>query len=221
MKNILSLFTFLFIGFSVFAQIERDLGPFNSIKVSDKIDLRLILSDENRIEISGEKSEDVVVNNQNGNLKIRMKTTELLQGNDIIAQLYYKNIDEIVANSGSLVSSDEILTAQSLKLRANQGSEIDLKVEVKKLDITTNSGGQITLAGSTELQEIVSNSGGFYDGENLKSLHTKVTVNAGGKADIYASETAEAKTRAGGEIHIWGGAEVNEKRFAGGTVNIH
>jgi hypothetical protein len=46
-----------------------------------------------------------------------------------------------------------------------------------------------------------------------------VTVNAGGEAEIYATDFVDAKTRAGGSILIYGKTkQINEKRVAGGSI---
>ena len=46
-----------------------------------------------------------------------------------------------------------------------------------------------------------------------------MTVNAGGKASVNASDLVDAKTRAGGNIYIYGDPKViNQKNVAGGVI---
>ena len=48
---------------------------------------------------------------------------------------------------------------------------------------------------------------------------TTVTVNAGGLANVYATDLVDAKTRAGGTITIFGKPkQINEKTVAGGNI---
>ncbi|HLS31082.1 MAG TPA: head GIN domain-containing protein [Flavobacteriaceae bacterium] len=220
MRKMLIILSLLSFSLS-FAQIEKSLGDFDKIKVSDKIEVRLVKSEENRIEIAGENAEEVNIITNNNQLKIKMNITEFLKGDDVVIHLYYKSLQEVLATEGAIISSEETFKTNSLKLRANKGAEIDLDVEVVNLEVTTNSGGSVVLNGTAEKQEVVSNTGGFYDGEELISKHTKVTVNAGGAADVYASEKVDAKTRAGGEIHIWGPAEINTTKIVGGNIEVH
>jgi len=222
MKNIFAFIVLTFFSVSIsFAQIEKSLEDFNTVRVGNKIELKLIKADENKAIISGENAAEVKLIIKNDQLRIRMETTKLLKGEDIVVQLFYKEIDEITASEGALVSAKNTLTQNQLKITANKGADVELDLAIQKLEIRTNSGGEITLTGKAEVQEIVANSGGFYDGEKLETRHTKVTVNAGGKADVNAVKTVDAKTRAGGEIHIWGNAEVKEKKIAGGKVKLH
>ncbi len=48
-----------------------------------------------------------------------------------------------------------------------------------------------------------------------------MTVNGGGKADVFAVNSVETKTRGGGVIDVYGKPEQRvEKKMAGGTVNF-
>ena len=51
-----------------------EIGSFSSLKVQDGINISLIPSDQNKIQISGERKEFVTITNKDGQLKIRMKT---------------------------------------------------------------------------------------------------------------------------------------------------
>ena len=63
------------------------------------------------------------------------------------------------------------------------------------------------------------NSGGIYEGKNVQSSLTTVTANAGGKANVYATNFVDAKVRAGGDIIIHGKPkEIKQKVVAGGNI---
>src|SRR5437868_5930277 len=83
-----------------FAQVAKETGSFDSVKVFDKINLELIPSSENRIEITGNNAEEVELINKNGELKIRMPLGNMFDGDDIKAKLYFKNIQTIDASEG-------------------------------------------------------------------------------------------------------------------------
>ena len=62
----------LFISLTTTAQttVTKSLGDFNIIKVYNGIEVELIKSTEQRIEISGDKSEKVKIKNVNNTLKL-------------------------------------------------------------------------------------------------------------------------------------------------------
>lgn len=220
MKN---LFVAVFIGLMSFslAQEKINVGDFNSLEVFDKLKVELVQSNQNHIEISGEQAENVEYVNKNDRLKIRMKIGKFLGGENTKIVVYYKNLYSVSASEGAQILSDEVLKAPSLSFNAKEGAGIHLEVNTKNVDIKSSSGGMVELKGKTVTQDVICNAGGVYAGEKLKSQIAKVTVNAGGEAEVYAEEKVDAKTRAGGNIHIFGGAEVSQKNVVGGKVYIH
>lgn len=217
------LFTALaFCGLQAFAQLslEKNPGDFDKITTFDQIDATLIPSAENKVIINGKNAAKVEVINKSGELKIRMTIEKLLQGDNISVTLYYKKISQVEANEGSRVASNEAVDATIFTVEAKEGSEIKLNVNAQKINVKVGGGSKIELSGSTKTQDVLVNSGGEYKGEDMQTEQTTVTANAGGQAQVRATELIEAKVRAGGTIDIYGNPkQVNEKTIAGGTIN--
>ncbi len=213
-----------FITFSMmsqinFGQITKSLGEFNKITSFDQIEVLLIQSSENKIVLNGNGAEEVELINKNGELKIRMPLTKLLSGDNVSATLYYKNINSIEANEGSRISSEETFKEIAFEIIAKEGSQIKLNLDVDKLSVRSSNGSNVNLEGKAKNQEAITNSGGELDAINLITEQTSITVNAGGEADIYATDFVDAKTRAGGEIKIYGKPkQINKKTVLGGTI---
>lgn len=219
MKNrFLVLFSLLF-GLT-FAQRSQNPGDFNSIEVYDQLSAELIPSDKNYVEVTGSNAQNVEIVNKNGKLKIRMKLDQFLQGDKTNVKIYYRSLNSVAVKEGASVTSKSAVETSSLSLNANKGSSISLEINSNSVDVRLDSGGIIETSGKANSQDVVANSGGSYEGSKLKTKTTNVTVNAGGNAEIYATEYVKAKTRAGGNIDVFGGAEVDQKTIAGGTVNI-
>src|SRR3954465_1589002 len=90
-----------------FAQVTKDLGDFDSVKVFDKLSVKLVQSSENKIVIKGAREAEVEVVNKKGLLKLRMPFPKLLSGDDLDITVYYKHIELIDVNEGAIVSSKE------------------------------------------------------------------------------------------------------------------
>lgn len=213
-----------FIGFSqiISAQVTKNLGDFTTVRAFDMINVTLVKSTENKIEIRGEKAGDVEVIIKNNDLKIRMKLSKLLQGEDVEATVYYTgNINTVEASEGAYVSSADTFTGTAFEVNAKEGATIKLNLEVSKLNSVAGSGGILELTGTATNHDIVIKSGGILKAKSLETSQTVIAINAGGEADIYATELVEAKTRAGGDIDIYGNPkQVNENKTAGGRINI-
>lgn len=221
MKNIILAAAVTLVSQFSLAQ-SKSVAAFTSLKVFDKIPVQLIPSSDYKAEISGSKSDDIEFVNSGNELKVRMKTLQLLQGDDVKVVLYYKNINSIQASQGAVVTSADKINASKLEVTSNEGSQIDINVDTAVLEGKVNTGGILKLAGESDSQSVVVNTGGKYDGQNLKTSITSITTNAGGQASVYASKSVDATTRAGGLIDVYGNPTAkNEKKVVGGKINYH
>jgi hypothetical protein len=221
MKNIiLAASAFLISQFSL-AQ-SKDITAFTTLKVFDKIPVQLVASDSYKAEVSGTMAEEVEFVNSGNELRIRMKPTKLLQGDDIKILLYYQNITDIQASQGAKVTSSDIVKSTRLGLTSNEGSHIDLTVNANVIDGKVNTGGVLKLSGTADSQSVVVNTGAKYNGQSLQTDVTSITTNAGGQASVNANESVDATTRAGGIIDIYGKPKSKkDKKIAGGKINYH
>lgn len=219
-KKFLGIFLFVGMIFS-FGQVERAVGNFSSLKVYDRINVELIESSKNTVEISGDEDGRIEIINKNGELKVRTKTTQFLKGENVRVKVYYDNLNEIQASQGAVIISNEILKVNALKLISNEGSSIILELKVNQLAVRGNSGGEFKLSGSAKSQDIVMNSGAVFNGEKIKGEQVSIAVNAGGEAKVYTTETISAKIRAGGNIKIYGNPKNrNISTLIGGKIHF-
>ncbi|WP_330444001.1 head GIN domain-containing protein [Flavobacterium sp. C4GT6] len=210
----------LFSG-SLFAQETRNLGDFSTVKVFDQIHVLMVKSNENKIVISGHDSQDVEVVNKKDEVKIRMKFSKLLQGDDISVTLYYKYVDQVEASEGAYVSSEDTFKAVAFELNAKEGAQIKLNLDVDKLKSKIKSGAIITINGKASNHDVSINSGGILNSKDLNTAQTSVSITAGGEADVFATDFVDAKTTGGGDIDIYGDPkQVNKTNNIGGNINV-
>ena len=221
MKKIM-LLAFVLMGQLLTAQnVTRTLGDFNIIRVFDRINVTLVASNENKIEIKGSRAGDVEIVTKNNELKIRMKLTKLLQGETLDATVYYKKITQVEASEGSYVGSADTFKGASFMISSKEGSNVKLALNVDKLSSKINSGGEIEVSGSADNHDATITTGGNLKAKGLSTKQTAITISAGGEADVTASDLVDAKTRAGGSIDIFGNPKtVNKKTTAGGNIEV-
>ena len=218
MKKIVLSSLFAVSAFS-FAQTTRNVGDFSQLKVYDRINVELISSSKNKIEISGIDESEIETINKNGELKIKMMTPKILQGDATKVKVYYENLTDVQGSQGAIITSDDVLKSSLLNLTSNEGSKITLKVNADNLKVKGNSGGEITLSGKADSQNIVMSSGAKFYGKEMSAKNASVTVNAGGVAEVFAKDAVETTTRAGGKIEVYGNPQTrNNKKIAGGKV---
>ena len=222
MKNIVTL-CLVFCSIAAFSQrsITKDVGDFNELKVYDLIEVNLIQSNENKVVIKGDHTDDVKIINQNGKLKLRMEIDTRFQGEDTYIEVYFKNIRTIDANEGAYIVGNEMIEQDKIELKAQEGGRIKVGLAVDHTQIKAVTGGIIEASGLSKSQEIKLNTGGVFEGRDLLTKETKIGITAAGEADINASDVVEVRVTAGGDVNIYGNPkEVSEKKIAGGRVKI-
>ncbi len=219
MKKII-LLVFVLITQLNYSQTTINLGDFDEIKVFDQLNVTLIPSTENKIVVTGTNQGNVEIVNRNSLLKIRISLTKILEDNkDLKVNLYFKKIQSIDANEGSIVSCKAIFKQTTMDLSVQEGAMIEVELDVDNTTTKLNSGGIINLSGKAVTQKITITSGGILNAKNLETSQTTVSVSAGGSADVNASTLVDAKVNAGGTITIYGKPkQIKQQAFAGGTI---
>jgi hypothetical protein len=214
----------LFLLFSCFlvssqTPVSKSIGDFSELKVYDLINVELVESNENKIEITGEETSNVLIVQKNDVLKIKMRLNKSFNGNRTFVKLFYKKIDIIDVNEGAKVDSKSLFKQYELELKAQEGGEISVITDTKLLSIKTVTGGIINVSGATESQNINIRTGGVYEGSSLQAQKSEIKIKAGGIADVNSTELIEVRIVAGGDLRIHGKPK-NVKQFniVGGRI---
>ena len=199
--------------------IDTDVGDFDKIKVFDLIEVNLIQSDENRILIKGRNVDDIVWNNRDGVLKLRMQLDKKFRGEDTLIEVYYEGLKVIDGNEGAQITCNELVSQDRIELRTQEGAKIHIGMEVDHVDVRAVTGGIVEASGLAKSQSIVLNTGGIFEGRELRTSSTQVKISAGGEAEVFAKNDVDIKIKAGGDVQVYGRPKhVNKNTFVGGRV---
>ncbi|RZJ33884.1 MAG: DUF2807 domain-containing protein [Flavobacterium sp.] len=213
----------LFVAFlsqAAIGQITKNPGDFSSVKVFDRINVELIPSSENKVELTGDRINDVEVVNKNGELKIRMTIKKLLDGEDVEAKVYYKSLSGVDGSEGAFISSATAIRNDNFDINAKEGSQIKLPLEVGKVRVRAVTGGTVKLSGSADKMDANLGTGGILQAKDLATTETDVDIKAGGEAEVNASERVDADIKAGGNVTIYGKPrQINKNIALGGTIS--
>jgi hypothetical protein len=222
MKNIVTI-ALILVSTVLFAQspITTTVGKFKELKVYDLISVNLVNSNEDKIVISGTNSDKVVFVNKNGVLKIKMQLDVSFNGSDTSVTLYHTGVDVLDVNEGASISSKDTIKQFEIDLNAQEGGTIQVGLDVSYTNIKSISGGKITTSGVSKNQDISIKTGGMYEGKELKTETTDVTITAAGEASVHASGLVTAKVTAGGNVYIYGNPKsVDKSKVMGGNIKI-
>ena len=223
MKNLVWLVALLFFSEVSTAQDEKitqNLQPFSELKAFDGLSINLIKATENKAVITGVNTKNVSFVNNDGVLKIRMQVTKLFSGYRTFVDVYYTDkIVVIDVNEDARIASKIAIKQDVLELKAQEGGELSINAEVEQLLIKSVTGGVIKSSGKADLQDVAINTGGIYEGKELITKFSTINVNAGSKAEIYATDYVKATVKAGGEVLVYGNPQkMEEKTVFGGII---
>ena len=220
MKHIVIIFSLATVTFFGQSKIDRDLGEFSRVAVYDGINLELIKSEENKVEITGKNTNFVVVKNKNGDLKIRLNLERRFSGDKTKVTLFYKSLYNIISHEGSNVFSKDTIKQADLNIKANTGSTVNIIVDLNTLNTTSATGSTVNLSGNTEYHDCSTSTGAEINAEKLTTTETYATSTTGGLIEVSVTKELEANSKLGGVINVHKKTDkIVESISLGGVVN--
>ncbi|RTE54833.1 DUF2807 domain-containing protein [Arenibacter aquaticus] len=201
-------------------KVTQNLKVFKEVKAFDGLSVNLIKSDVNKAVITGANTSNVAIVNNDGVLKIRMEINKLFSGYRTFVDLYYtEKLVIIDTNEDARISSKEPIKQDVLELKAQEGGELIINAEVEQMLIKSVTGGVISATGLSKNQDVQINTGGVYKGKDFKTKFSTVNVNAGSRAEVFATDYVKAAVKAGGEVLVYGNpTKMEEKTVFGGKI---
>ena len=217
-----TIFIFLIGSISLFSQvkIDRNLGSFSKVAVYDGINLELIKSEENKVEITGKNTNFVVVKNKNGDLKIRLNLEKRFSGDRTKVTLFYNTLYNIISHEGSNVFSKDTIKQADLNVKANTGSTQNLLVVLNTLNTTAATGASINISGEADYHDGSVSTGAETNAQKLKTIETYASSTTGGVLNVSVVKELEANSKLGGIINVHDKTDkITESISIGGVVN--
>lgn len=214
------LITFLFCCLYVNGQ-KKIIGDFNELIIRDGLHVTLIKSETNEVMITSENEQGITLTNKDGQLKISMKPVEALKGIDGNIELFYTGrIDKIDVSRGAYLSIFDTIVTQNIDVISRKGGEIELLLDVKRVNYTAKTGGKIIVKGQADQQFINISSGGVVNAEHTLSKDTTAKILFGGSCDIQATTLFDLITRFGGVARVHGNPlkTVHNKTLGGSII---
>ena len=202
------------------AQTERKIGDFQKLSVYDGINVELIKSDTNRVEINGKNTAYIVVINKNGDLKIRLSVERRFSGNRTKVSVFYKSLYSIISHEGANVFSKDTINQADLNLKANSGSRQNMIVKLNTLKATATAGAKINIKGLAKYQELSATTGAEIMVSKVENVEANVVSTTGALIDVSTTKDLKVNSKIGGIINVHTKTDkITEKISVGGAVN--
>ena len=220
MKKIIYLVALVVLPNLLSAQTERKIGDFQKLSVYDGINVELIKSDTNRVEINGKNTAYIVVKNKNGDLKIRLSVERRFSGNRTKVSVFYKSLYSIISHEGANVFSKDTINQADLNLKANSGSRQNMIVKLNTLQATATAGAKINIKGLAKYQELSATTGAEIMVSKVENEEANVVSTTGALIDVSTTKDLKVNSKIGGIINVHTKTDkITEKISVGGAVN--
>jgi len=220
MKKIIYLMALVVLPNLLSAQTERKIGDFQKLSVYDGINVELIKSDTNRVEITGKNTAYIVVKNKNGDLKIRLSVERRFSGNRTKVSVFYKTLYSIISHEGANIFSKDTINQADLNLKANSGSRQNMIVKLNTLQATATAGAKINIKGIAKYQELSATTGAEIMASKMENDEANAVSTTGALIDVATTKDLKVNGKIGGIINVHTKTDkITEKISVGGAVN--
>jgi hypothetical protein len=182
------------------------MNSFKNLEVIGRIDVKMVVSDEYKMEMTLEGIDRGKINiiNENETLKIKIVNTLSYKNVRVMIRLYCDNVINIAAFSSATIFSEETLIVDTISLKTESGGELTFKMIADSISSTCSTRGIISIAGKTKTHKANVFSGGTLSSTDLESDKYMITVNSKGIARIKVINELHAKANSGGYISYIG-----------------
>lgn len=190
----------------------QTLLQFTELKVYDRITVHLVKGEKNKLTIAAKDKNEVKILQNNGVLKIKRSSDQLISRDAIDILLYYtESLTVLDANENAKITSKGPVESPKIEIKAQAAGYIVLELASASTIIKSASGSEVSLTGTSKVQDVTVNTGGKVYNKGLFTKETTVRVLAGGHAEIHGSDKVIAKVKAGGVILVYGDPKSLEK----------
>jgi hypothetical protein len=201
----------------------RNVGIFNSIKVSGAIEVLLSQSNEEAVAVSAseEKFRDKIKTEVvNGTLKIFYDGDKLswnIGNKKLRAYVSFKNLTNLQASGASTVKINGTLNTSGLNVKLSGACELSGSIKATDVKIDVNGASNVKLNGSVASINIDASGASDVKGYDLST--DECIVNASGASDINITVNKEISAHASGasSIHYKGNGIIKNVRTSGAS----
>ena len=201
----------------------RNVGTFNSIKISNAIEVLLSQSNEEAVAVSAseEKFRDKIKTEVvNGTLKIFYDGDRLtwnIGNKKLRAYVSFKNLSNLEASGASTIRINGTLNTSSLNVKLSGACELSGSIKATDVKIDVNGASNVKLNGTVANINIDASGASDVKGYDLST--DECIANASGASDINITVNKEISAHASGasSIHYKGNGIIKDVRTSGAS----
>lgn len=188
--------------------VSHDLGDFNQIVLSGKMNVTLVEGDRNSFEVKFHNTtgDRFTWNVTDGKLNLRLRINTQREGSADV-RITYKKLDGLDVSQAS-VRAEEAVESDIFTLKAANGANIVLESQSKDLTVNADGNSAVTLSGETLYLTINANSKAKIDARALQARSAIVATQFNAEVFVWGTEKLDAKAGSNSVIFYKGTPEI-------------
>lgn len=185
---------FIITTYSFAQPIVKNLNPFKSISINAAMDVELVPSSENKLEILTADIDKLFIKNTNEELVLDLPLLDKFS-KAIAVKIYFQpGIRYLSAANNANVYTTVAINESFFEVKAIHNAKLNLVLNTNNFKADLNLGAVVTLAGFTEFQQISAMNKTTFDAFNFKSKKTIIKCNSSNAA-IYVTDYLDATAK--------------------------
>jgi hypothetical protein len=196
------------VALSTYADVEREFSvdEFDSVSVSQGINLNLVMGSAPSVTAVAEKDSDL------DSLEIEVDDGEL----EIRRGSWVSGIFSMGKSRGSVTVN--VVAGELQAVASSLGANADLiDITCTKLQVDASSGSNIKVSGSCDTVAVDASSGANVDSSDLITADASVDSSSGASIRVFAGESFRGDASSGSSIRVYGNPEVAESETSSGA----
>jgi hypothetical protein len=198
---------------------KRDVGNFNSLRVSSGLEVFVKQSPNQGITVVGPSDKidklksdlkgntlSLYIDYDNGWSWGKKASTETLR-----VYVSLENLEELNVSGGADVVSDDDLLLNTIRMNVSGGADVKLTLNAQKIECNVSGGADVNLVGTSKVLRANVSGGADFHGKNLKVGTAQVNCSGGADSSVWAMDYLMANASGGADIYYYGTPRKLEK----------
>lgn len=209
-------------GNGVIKTETRSAGTFTGIDVSGAADVYVKQDSAYSVRVEADENlmEYLIIETQNGTLKIHQKEGTNLQPSKQI-KVYvsgpsFKRFD--ASGACDYFSENPITSTEAISINLSGSCDVKMELKAPKIDADLSGAGSVTLKGEAKDFEVGGSGSTDVHCFELMTENTSVQISGSGSAEVFASVKLDVGVSGSGDVKYKGNATVNQSISGSGSV---
>jgi hypothetical protein len=197
-------------------------GDFESIEVSNSIDLVIQQSDKKEIIVEADDNlqNSITTRVENGVLIVACNYNSFINIESKKVTVIMPIIEALRASSASSITSINTLKSENISLRTSSAATMKLNIESDNITSKSSSGSSISMKGLALSLEAIASSGSTINANKLLANEVTAKSSSGSSIDVHPIVRLTAKASSGSNINYNNTPKsIDKKSSSGGSIN--